>query len=184
MKFQAIPIIRIFDEGKAKEFYLGFLGMRLDWEHRIEPDSSIYMQVSRGDPVFHLSEHSGDCTPGSKALPYLHVRLHRYVEGSEDGFLLQVAHSVGCRVLSTNARQPVVRFPNTRSFRLREFARGALRRLQGGSHRLLPGSTALHVPELRYGQRYCPPATRCGGDGQSVGRTAVMRHQVVASGLW
>lgn len=59
MKFQAIPIIRIFDEGKAKEFYLGFLGMRLDWEHRIEPDSSIYMQVSRGDLVFHLPEGLG-----------------------------------------------------------------------------------------------------------------------------
>ncbi|MDM1755221.1 VOC family protein [Acinetobacter towneri] len=66
MRFQAIPIIRIFDEAKAKEFYLEFLGMSLDWEHRFEPDSPIYMQVSRGDLLFHLSEHSGDCTPGSK----------------------------------------------------------------------------------------------------------------------
>ncbi|MDP4546237.1 glyoxalase superfamily protein [Marinobacter sp. MDS2] len=66
MQFKAIPIFRIFDEEKAKEFYLEFLGMSLDWEHRFEPDSPIYMQVSRGDLVFHLSEHSGDCTPGSK----------------------------------------------------------------------------------------------------------------------
>lgn len=66
MQFKAIPIIRIFDEAKAKEFYLKFLGMRLDWEHRFEPGFPIYMQVSRGDLVFHLSEHSGDCTPGSK----------------------------------------------------------------------------------------------------------------------
>ena len=66
MKFQSIPIMRIFDEEKAKEFYLGFLGMSLDWEHRFEADSPIYMQVSRDDLVFHLSEHSGDCTPGSK----------------------------------------------------------------------------------------------------------------------
>lgn len=66
MRFQAIPIIRIFDEIKAKEFYLEFLGMSLDWEHRFEVGFSIYMQVSRGDLVFHLSEHSGDCTPGSK----------------------------------------------------------------------------------------------------------------------
>jgi hypothetical protein len=67
MNFQAIPIIRIFDEEKAKKFYLGFLSMRLDWEHRFEPDSPIYMQVSRGNLVFHLSEHSAGCTPGSRA---------------------------------------------------------------------------------------------------------------------
>ncbi|NYT75355.1 VOC family protein [Halomonas sp. QX-2] len=66
MQFQVIPIIRIFEEAKAKEFYLEFLGMSLDWEHRFEPSFPIYMQVSRGDLVFHLSEHSGDCTPGSK----------------------------------------------------------------------------------------------------------------------
>ncbi len=66
MRFQAIPIIRIFDEAKAKDFYMEFLGMSLDWEHRFEAGFPIYMQVSKGDLVFHLSEHSGDCTPGSK----------------------------------------------------------------------------------------------------------------------
>lgn len=66
MQFQTIPIIRIFDEAKARAFYLEFLGMSLDWEHRFEADSPVYMQVSRGSLVFHLSEHSGDCTPGSK----------------------------------------------------------------------------------------------------------------------
>ncbi|QCF27197.1 glyoxalase superfamily protein [Hydrocarboniclastica marina] len=66
MSFQAIPIIRIFDEDKARAFYLGFLGMAVDWEHRFGADFPIYMQVSKGDLVFHLSEHSGDCTPGSK----------------------------------------------------------------------------------------------------------------------
>jgi catechol 2,3-dioxygenase-like lactoylglutathione lyase family enzyme len=66
MKFQTIPILRIFDEEKAKDFYLGFLGMRLDWEHRFDVNFPIYMQVSKGNLVFHLSEHSGDCTPGSK----------------------------------------------------------------------------------------------------------------------
>ena len=66
MEFQTIPIIRIFDENKAKEFYIEFLGMNLDWEHRFESDLPIYMQVSKGNLVFHLSEHSGDCTPGSK----------------------------------------------------------------------------------------------------------------------
>lgn len=42
--------------------------MNLDWEHRFEPGYPIYMQASRDNMVFHLSEHSGDCTPGSKVL--------------------------------------------------------------------------------------------------------------------
>lgn len=81
MQFQAIPIIRIFDEAKAKEFYLDFLGMSLDWEHRFEPDSPIYLQVSRGDLVFHLSEHSGDCSPGSKTFVNMDAidALHREI---------------------------------------------------------------------------------------------------------
>ena len=66
MHFQTIPIIRIIDEEKAKAVYLDFLGMNLDWEHRFEADSPIYMQVSKDNLVFHLSEHSGDCTPGAK----------------------------------------------------------------------------------------------------------------------
>jgi hypothetical protein len=32
------PILRIFDEEKAKEFYLKFLEFKLDWEHRFEDD--------------------------------------------------------------------------------------------------------------------------------------------------
>ncbi len=68
LEFQTIPILRIFDEDKAREFHLGFLGMKLDWEHRFGPDFPIYMQVSKGNLVFHLSEHSGDCTPGSSVL--------------------------------------------------------------------------------------------------------------------
>ena len=52
----------------AKTFYLDFLAMSLDWEHRFGPDFPIYMQVSRGNLIFHLSEHSGDCSPGAKTL--------------------------------------------------------------------------------------------------------------------
>ena len=67
MNFQTIPILRIFDEAKAKEFYLDFLGMKLDWVHRFDDTAPIYMQVSKDNNlVFHLSEHSGDCSPGSK----------------------------------------------------------------------------------------------------------------------
>jgi catechol 2,3-dioxygenase-like lactoylglutathione lyase family enzyme len=62
--FWAIPVLRIFDLDKAKEFYLDFLGFRIDWEHRFEDGAPIYLQVCRGDLVLHLSEHHGDCCPG------------------------------------------------------------------------------------------------------------------------
>ena len=60
-----VPILRSFDEGKAREFYVDWLGFRIDWEHRFEPGLPLYMQVSRGACVLHLSEHHGDGTPGT-----------------------------------------------------------------------------------------------------------------------
>jgi uncharacterized glyoxalase superfamily protein PhnB len=59
------PILRIFDERKAREFYIDFLGFQVDWEHRFAADAPLYLQVSRGECVLHLSEHHGDCSPGS-----------------------------------------------------------------------------------------------------------------------
>ena len=59
------PILRSFDEAKAREFYIGFLGFKVDWEHRFEPGLPLYLQVSRGGCVLHLSEHHGDCSPGA-----------------------------------------------------------------------------------------------------------------------
>lgn len=61
----AIPVLRIYDIAKAKEFYVDFLGFAIDWEHRYGPDFPLYMQVSRGGLKLHLSEHYGDGTPGS-----------------------------------------------------------------------------------------------------------------------
>ena len=68
----AIPVFRIFSVEKAREFYLDFLAFKLDWEHRFEPDFPVYMQVSRGALVLHLSEHHGDACPGSTA--YVRMR--------------------------------------------------------------------------------------------------------------
>jgi catechol 2,3-dioxygenase-like lactoylglutathione lyase family enzyme len=62
---RTIPILRIFDEAKAREFYVDFLGFAVDWEHRFAPDLPLYMQVSRDGCVLHLSEHHGDATPGA-----------------------------------------------------------------------------------------------------------------------
>lgn len=61
----AIPILRIFAEDKAREFYQDFLGFTLDWEHRFAAGMPLYRQVSRSGLVLHLSEHYGDATPGS-----------------------------------------------------------------------------------------------------------------------
>jgi uncharacterized glyoxalase superfamily protein PhnB len=61
---RVIPILRIFDETKAREFYAGFLGFTIDWEHRFDAGAPLYMQVSRGACVLHLSEHYGDASPG------------------------------------------------------------------------------------------------------------------------
>jgi len=75
------PILRIFDEEKAREFYMGYLGFKVDWEHRFEADMPLYLQVSRGPVELHLSEHHGDCTPGAAVrigvqdLPELHREL-------------------------------------------------------------------------------------------------------------
>lgn len=66
MRFHpVVPILRSFDEGKAREFYVAWLGFRVDFEHRFEPHMPLYMQVSRGDCVLHVSEHHGDGTPGT-----------------------------------------------------------------------------------------------------------------------
>jgi len=60
------PNLPDFDHNKAVEFYVDWLGFRIDWEHKFKLSSQIYMQVSRGDIVLHLSEHHGDSSPGSK----------------------------------------------------------------------------------------------------------------------
>jgi catechol 2,3-dioxygenase-like lactoylglutathione lyase family enzyme len=64
---RVIPTFRIFSLEKAREFYLDFLGFKVDFEHRFSPDAPVYMQVSRGGIVIRLSEHHGDATPGSTA---------------------------------------------------------------------------------------------------------------------
>jgi uncharacterized glyoxalase superfamily protein PhnB len=63
---KTIPLARIFDEQKAREFYCDWLGFQIDWEHRFEEGTPLYMQVSLGNLTMHLSEHVGDCTPGGK----------------------------------------------------------------------------------------------------------------------
>jgi catechol 2,3-dioxygenase-like lactoylglutathione lyase family enzyme len=64
---KTIPILRIFDVAKAREFYVGFLGFAVDWERHFDEGSPAYIQVPKGEPLLHLTEHHGDCCTGSMA---------------------------------------------------------------------------------------------------------------------
>lgn len=66
--FATIPVIRMFDVGKAKEFYVDFLDFKIDWEGHIFEGAPLYMQLSRDGLTLHLSEHHGDAAPGGTTL--------------------------------------------------------------------------------------------------------------------
>jgi catechol 2,3-dioxygenase-like lactoylglutathione lyase family enzyme len=68
---QTIPLLRIFDVEKAKQFYIDFLGFTLAWEHRFKENFPAYMQISRSGLTLHLSEHHGDCSPGSTVFVWM-----------------------------------------------------------------------------------------------------------------
>jgi catechol 2,3-dioxygenase-like lactoylglutathione lyase family enzyme len=55
-EFKAIPTFGVRDYDTAIDFYIDFLGFRIDWEHRFEPNGPIYMQISKNGLVLHLSE--------------------------------------------------------------------------------------------------------------------------------
>ncbi|NRB03805.1 MAG: VOC family protein [Rhodobacteraceae bacterium] len=60
-----VPILRSFDEAKAREFYIDFLGFEVGFEFRFEPDTPLYMGVQKGACELHISEHFGDAAPGA-----------------------------------------------------------------------------------------------------------------------
>lgn len=69
---KAIPILRMFDEAKAREFYLDFLGFSVEFEHRFEADLPLYLGIVRNGLQLHLSEHHGDASPGSTVFIPMH----------------------------------------------------------------------------------------------------------------
>lgn len=79
----AIPILRIFDVDKAKQFYVDFLGFQIDWEHRFGDNFPLYAQVSRDGLKLHLSEHHGDSSPGSTVFVWMRgiARYHQELLG-------------------------------------------------------------------------------------------------------
>jgi catechol 2,3-dioxygenase-like lactoylglutathione lyase family enzyme len=80
-----IPVLRIFEVAKAREFYSEFLGFSVDWEHAFDDHSPVYLQASRDGAVLHLSEHHGDASPGAtvRILVSDVKRLHRELHERE-----------------------------------------------------------------------------------------------------
>jgi catechol 2,3-dioxygenase-like lactoylglutathione lyase family enzyme len=71
------PILRSFDEKRTKAFYVDFLGFEIEFEHRFEPGTPLYLGLTKGDCRLHLSEHYGDGTPGSAVrIPVDDVRAY------------------------------------------------------------------------------------------------------------
>lgn len=68
---KTIPILRIFEMEKAQDFYCGFLGFIIAWEHRFSEDLPAYMELSRDGLTLHLSEHHGDGCPGSTVFVWM-----------------------------------------------------------------------------------------------------------------
>ncbi|PYY68224.1 glyoxalase/bleomycin resistance/extradiol dioxygenase family protein [Pseudomonas jessenii] len=112
------PVLRIFDEAKAVEFYVDFLGFKIDWQHRFAASSPLYLQISRGECVLHLSEHHDDSAPGAALrieteeleqfqqqllateYGFSHPQIQVMPWGSQD---LTIADPFGNRLVFTNA---------------------------------------------------------------------------------
>ena len=45
--------------------YVDFTGFNVNWEHRFEPDTPLYMEIERSGMTLHLSEHFGDAAIGA-----------------------------------------------------------------------------------------------------------------------
>lgn len=89
-----IPVFRIFDESKMREFYLEYLGFKVLFKHRFEDNMPLYMGVEYAHCQLHLCEHHGEATPGSAARfeieaiadyqRLLTAKKHRYYRPSID----------------------------------------------------------------------------------------------------
>lgn len=103
-----VPILRIFDVAKADEFYLRFLGFKVDWEHRFDDNAPLYRQISRGDLVFHLSEHHGDGSPGARVRVMMKgvEALHREISSKGYRYMRPGLEKTEWGTLETGAIDP------------------------------------------------------------------------------
>ena len=75
----AIPVLRMFDEDKAKAFYLDYLGFEVDWESRFHSDAPLYMQIRLGSALLHLDGHAKEDAPISQVVIRV-AGLEKYCE--------------------------------------------------------------------------------------------------------
>lgn len=80
-----VPILRMFDLTATKRFYVDYLGCKLDWQGG-DGDRPVYLQVSRGELVLHLSSHHDDGTPGSAVLIEIRGVRALHAELREKGY--------------------------------------------------------------------------------------------------
>jgi catechol 2,3-dioxygenase-like lactoylglutathione lyase family enzyme len=103
-----VPILRMFSVEKAKEFYIGYLGFKVDWEHQFPGAKPVYMQVSRDGLVLHLSEHYGDGTPGTAI--YVDMQgveeFHRELTAKNYDYLRPGLEKTDWNTLSVNVIDP------------------------------------------------------------------------------
>lgn len=63
-----IPIVRSFDEAKAREFYCNYLGFDVNFEHRFEPELPLFLGLKMGAARLYVTEHHGDAAPGTHVI--------------------------------------------------------------------------------------------------------------------
>lgn len=61
---RVVPALRITDYERSKAYYVETLGFTVDWEHRFESDSPVFMSIVRDGMQVYLTQHSGDCQVG------------------------------------------------------------------------------------------------------------------------
>ncbi len=64
MAEQMAPIFRVSDAAATARWYAR-MGFEVVGEHRFAPDLPLYLFLKRRSVELHLSEHTGDATPGS-----------------------------------------------------------------------------------------------------------------------
>ena len=105
-----IPVLRIFDVDKAREFYTDFLGFSIDWEHTFDDHAPVYLQASR-DGAAAAPERAPRRRQPRRHRPHprhrrawaareLHERDYRYAKpGPRD-------HAVGAARSRSSTRSP------------------------------------------------------------------------------
>ena len=82
---KVIPVLRIFDYKKAIEFYVDWLGFKINWEHTFDENTPVYLEIEKDGMIIHLSEHHGDGTPGTNVFVWRNdvEEFHKEVIGKK-----------------------------------------------------------------------------------------------------